>query len=1045
MINFFQHRMGFLQSCACIAMLLLMLPATQGEELNHASDYLISVWQTDDGLPQNEVTSLAQTPEGYLWIGLLHGGLARFDGVQFAQYTPFNTPEIQAIEVQSLATDSRGTLWIGPSDASLTTWREGRFTLQRTPQSDGGLRLQSFLTGDNSNIVLAAFNRSLLLGSFQSNSIGWSVIRPPSTYALPLYAADSKGTIWYCNRQRHLTQLAINPSHTDFTTKDFDVGGISAICPNSEGRITIGTSSGIAVWTGEDFEDITPTNSVNSIDVTRMTVAKDGGLWVLESGWIRKLVGSQWTAECRIADIKYRPRSGYFFPDNEGGVWLVSIGEAIWHVSSNGAVAKFTELEGLPSTQITAWLVDRDGNTWFGTSGKGLIRIRKRLFNSLNSSAQSAGAIRSVAEDRNGTLWLGTAAGEVFFLAGTNWSRLELEKLYKSPKTDAVIDPDVENRLWISTMQSGFMLKDGDNLERLSIPRAGPGARVIFHDTHGRVWLGSEFGLAYWQNNQLRKFTTEETGPRCHVTGITEDAKGAVWITTAGCNLMCLSGTNLTTYHSTNSSPKCRFWCALAETNGAIWIGTLGGGLVLFENGGFTHFTTDDGLPDDNINQLLHDDVGNLWGGSLNGIFRIHRRQIAELVRGKKIKIECESFSRSDGLPTVECSGGAQPACWRGADNRLWFATMKGAVWVNPHEAKVGQQIPAVVLEDVLVDGKPAAPATSEQEPASFPDRYSPEASFTAKHVLQVLPGRHYLDINFSGINLSSPEKVRYRWRMDGVDTEWRNGGHSRNAAYSALPHGHFVFHVQASNGGEAWNTDEVKLMIIVLPHWWETWWFKGSLALAIVGLIVGAHRLRVHRLREIERLRLRLARDLHDDVGSKLGAIALLGELIEAEGGSSDGARVRQLATQTIDGLRDIVWFIDPSFDRLSDLVQRMENVAKPLLPGLELDFKQTGDFDSTHLPLAFRRNVIPILKESLSNITKHAKATRVEIRVHRGNGSFKLEIADNGHGFDQSIHSWGSGLRNIRQRAEAMHGTIEFQSSPGAGTRVRLTAPIP
>ena len=389
-------------------MLFLLLSVAKADEAgvlsNHAGDYLVSVWQTDDGLPQNEVTSLAQTPEGYLWIGLLHGGLARFDGVQFAQYTPFNTPELQAIEVQSLATDSQGTLWIGPSDASLTTWREGRFTLQRTPQSDGGLRLQSFLTDDNRKIVLAAFNRSLLSGSYQSNTITWSVIHPPSTYALPMYAADSSGRIWYCSRQRHLAQLTLNASPTNFTIKDFEVGGVSAICPNSEGWITIGTSSGIAAWTGEDFEDITPTNSVNSIDITRLTVAKDGSLWVLESGWIRKLVGNQWTAECRIADSKYRPRSGYFFSDNEGGVWLVSVGEAIWHVSSNGAVAKFTEPEGLPSTQITAWLVDRDGNTWFGTSGKGLIRIRKRLFNSLNSTAQPAGAVRSVAEDRNG-IW----------------------------------------------------------------------------------------------------------------------------------------------------------------------------------------------------------------------------------------------------------------------------------------------------------------------------------------------------------------------------------------------------------------------------------------------------------------------------------------------------------------------------------------------------------------------------------------------------------------------------------------------------------------
>jgi ligand-binding sensor domain-containing protein/signal transduction histidine kinase len=1040
------HRKVFCRSCACTAMLLFLLPTTKGDEAgvpsNHASDYLVSVWQTDDGLPQNEVTSLAQTPEGYLWIGLLHGGLARFDGSRFAQFTPFNTPELRAIEVQQIGVDSRGVLWIGPSDGSLTTWRGGEFQLQRPPQRDGGLRLQSVVISESNRVVLAAFNHTLLVGRPGVNPTNWTALRTPPACPIPSYSVDRQGAIWYRTKQNGVCRLD-HENFAEIATENVpQLRSVTAVCADATGHIVVGTTTGMVSWVDGTFQDCTPTNGPVPLNVRRMVCARDGGQWVLERGWIRKCVGRQWTVAANLSRDQFRPRGGQMFADAEGGVWLLSDGEAVWHVSATGRVAKFTESEGLPSTHITAWLQDREGNVWLGTAGKGIVRIRKRLFHLPNASKPSSFVVRSVAEDKTGALWVGTAAGEFLSLRGEDWIPLDLRSLCPLPMTDAVLCPDHENRLWMATMQGGVVVKEGDQLRRpFPAGAAGPGARILYPDHQNRVWLGSEYGLFCWQASGLRAFTPEEIGSPCHVTGIGEDADGAIWITTAGCSLFRFAGNALTRFRSASNPTTSRFWCVLPDQGGVVWIGTLGGGLVRFQSGKFDRLTVEGGLPDNNIGQLMDDRQGNLWARSRAGVFRVEKRQVSDFIRGVRQNIACEVFDRSDGLPTVECSGGLQPSCWQSAEGRLWFATIKGAVWVNPKDVQSTRLSPTIAMDEVWVDGKLINPTRMAADRASLATR---TAKFTTPTSLLIQPGQHYLDIHFIGINHSSPEKVRYRWQMEGVDTEWRSG-RNRNATYSALPHGKYVFHVQASNGSGVWGPAEARLSVVVLPHVWQTWWFQGLLGLSVMALLWGAHALRITRLREIERLRLRLARDLHDEVGAKLGAIALLGELIEGESGSADGTKVRQLALQTIDALRDIVWFIDPTFERLSDLVQRIEIVAKSLLPGFELKLQQTGDFDSTHLPLAFRRNVIPLLKESLRNITKHSGATRVEIHVQRRKGSFELSIADNGQGFDPAAPTWGNGLRNIRQRAAAMHAALDVQSTSGVGTRVTLTAPIP
>jgi signal transduction histidine kinase len=291
-------------------------------------------------------------------------------------------------------------------------------------------------------------------------------------------------------------------------------------------------------------------------------------------------------------------------------------------------------------------------------------------------------------------------------------------------------------------------------------------------------------------------------------------------------------------------------------------------------------------------------------------------------------------------------------------------------------------------------------------------------------------------------LSFLSPDKVQFKWRLLGVDRGWVEGGTERSASYSYLPPGNYEFFVQACNNDGVWNTQGAHLKFYVAPYFWQTWWFLTLATLAIAILLFIAYSIRISHLRGLERLRLRIARDLHDDVGANLGSMSLLAQVMEKHPSAEDARQIRSILSQTVDTMRDIVWFIDPQHERLSDLVTRMAETAKTMLVDIPYTFKQTGNFASAGLPLDFRRNIMPIFKESLHNIVKHSGATKVEITVSQTNGTFEFIVQDNGRGFATADRQAGNGLKNMRRRAAEMQAEFEISSDDAAGTRIKLTA---
>jgi hypothetical protein len=450
---------------------------------------------------------------------------------------------------------------------------------------------------------------------------------------------------------------------------------------------------------------------------------------------------------------------------------------------------------------------------------------------------------------------------------------------------------------------------------------------------------------------------------------------------------------------------------------------------------------------------MLEDNDGHLWMASDLGIARVSRQELNAFADGRRRSVNYVAFDRSDGLATAEV-GGIQPACLKARDGTLWFGTAKGAAYVDPTQLRVNSLPPPVMIDDVRIDGE----RVEAQSPAGR-EETSPGGPGAAAHSplgtrpwsqITLQPQQRRVEFSFTGLSFTAPTRVRFRYRMEGFDPDWVDGGATRSASYTRLPPGTYRFHVTACNNDGVWNEVGDSLAVVVVPAFHQTWWFLLLVLGAVAGLSSALFHVRLSRLKQLARLRGRIAGDLHDEIGSNLGGIILLSELAQHVPALPPEAQaslreINATAQHTAGAMRDIVWFLDPECDTLAAMVARMREFARPLLSGVECEFVVPGDLPLQSLPLEFRRNVLLTFKEILHNIVKHATATRVSIRVEVTGRRFTLRVQDNGRGFDPAAAASGHGLRSLHQRAVDLRGTFTVESGPGTGTVAALTVMLP
>jgi signal transduction histidine kinase/ligand-binding sensor domain-containing protein len=1066
---------------------LLVLPVAATVRGAATDDFQVQVWNTDDGLPHSTVMSIAQTPDGYLWLGTLLGGVSRFDGHRFVNFHPGNTPELRSIEIQKLLVDGQGTLWIGTVEGALISYRDGRFRFERQNTGTPGTWHSSVVSSSSNSVTLSANCGWLFRGQEINGTNRWETIQTPDASLTTIPCADSQGMIWYQNQAGQLCQIQGNQFVTITNPPGLGSQQINTLVADTRGRLWVGTDKGLAAWDGKKFVNMMPTNGEPELKVQQIAVCRDGSLWVLMDHELRKWREQQWVARVKNWEDGESKSSTYpqsltssltrrLLADSRGGLWVLHYGDGLWHVDAGGQVSRVLEAQGLPSALVESWFEDREGNMWLGLNNGGLACVRRRTFHTVWLTDEHPLA-HSICEDTAGAMWFGTSANSML-----RWRGGEFTRFTPPAETDVgfdtVVFPGDAGKLWVGNVQNGVLLLENEKFSR-PFPSADirQVARVIYQDRAGRLWIGSEFGLFCWEQGKLKSFTAADGFTAAYILAITEDAAGTVWIGTALGELWRYRDGKFANYRPQDTPTEVaaftaaaaadpmkehnrgalsggeRFWALHADNEGVIWIGTLGGGLLRFQNGSFTRYTSREGLPNEHISQVLEDGRGWLWLGTRVGIVRVNKTALNQFAQGETHSVSFTTYGKVDGLPTAECSGGGQPACWRSRDGRLWFATVKGAVWTDPSEIHLNPVSPPVVVEEVFVDGRRVTEGGQavERPAVPLPSR------------LTISPGRHYLDFKFTALSLTSPDKVRFKWRLAGLEPDWSRESDERSVSYSFLPPGDYEFQVKACNNDGAWNETGAVIKLTVRPYFWQTWWFKvmsGGAGLAVIlGSVLTAQRRRyrarmqvLERQHALERERTRIARDIHDEVGAKLTKIGKLTEFLDRQSAvaAPHHPTLRAVADTTRNLVRtmdEIVWAVNPRNDTLDNVVNYLVHYTEEFLEhtGVSCDLKVPFEISSAPVSAEVRHNLFKVTQEALNNAIKHGHPKRVRLQVAVVGNQLTLSLEDDGCGFNPATTAVGrNGLENMRQRMKSVGGSLQVTSTPGSGTRIQFDMAI-
>ena len=1029
-----------------LAMVFIGAPAGAG-------DYFTDVWTSENGLPDSSVTAVAQTPDGYLWVGT-YNGLARFDGVRFVTFDPANTPQLLHARVRGLFVDRRGTLWINTYDGSLTTFRNGIFTLERrNPRpSEAETTLVSATTND---VIFLTSRGGVFYKSLAAPAeTGWEDLTPTNRGLGALACADGTGALWYRDASARLWRM--QDRHFELMPDTAGLAGqtINCLATDAHGRLWAGTDQGMVAWAGTRFQTMTPTNGGLTGNVTSLYFTSDDHIWALADGRMRAAAGRRWLPEMpALKTILSGDLSGLEAQaDQRSGIWFFNYDGGLAHVGADGEAQQLASQAGFPKEFINCLVEDQEGNCWIGMRAVGLIRVRARRFQPVAEALEKAAGkvAKSVCVDRDRVLWVGTLGDGLERLADGRFTNMIIPAGAAIGSVFSVC-PDPAGRLWASADDEDLFVREHGGFHLVSPPVQG--VKALFTDSTGRIWAGTKSGLYYADSATPEHFHFFDGVPKHYVRALAEDRQGAVWAGTGKGELYCLVSNRATLFQPADVRDPGAIWSLLADPDGTIWAGTFRDGLLRFRGGKFTRYGKKAGLPDNVICQILDDGRGQLWLGSHRGIFSVAKTNLNDFAAGKSQFVPCVLYGRSDGLPSLECSGGYSPSAWRSqTDDRLWFTTTKGAVSIRPEEIRPNLTPPPVVIEEVLIDGR------SQTNPMiGRADTYRRPAK--AAPVLTVPPGRHQFEFRYTGLSLVAPERVRFRYQLEGADTDWIEAGQRRAVQYNLLPPGDYHFRVIACNSDGVWNETGSTIALKILPHFYETWWFRLLAALAIAGAVAGLARYSVtrklhqkleqlKRQRAVEQERTRIAKDLHDDLGSSLTLIAVLGDLAKTD---KTGQRIDKLsgtARAAVKSLDEIVWAVNPGNDTLMHLIDYAGQFATDYLraAGVRCLLDVSEQATRRELPANVRHNVFLVIKEALQNIVKHAHATEVWLRITASEPGLRVVIEDNGCGFDRRpADAWADGLRNMRQRLAEIGGSCAIQSHAGQGTSITIELPWP
>jgi signal transduction histidine kinase/ligand-binding sensor domain-containing protein len=976
-----------------------------------APNYFVRSWQSEAGLPQNKVTAVVQTHDGYLWVGT-YSGLARFDGMRFTTFDENNTPAMRSGRVTSLFEASDGTLWIGDESGQVTQYKDGTF--QAVP--------------------------------FHANWNGGKIAN---------ICADAVGDVWLLNESGQLARVkdgfVLNPEVGP-------VGKMVDMTRSAPGPIWVSRDGQVSMLENGRISSLRFDETVTNEYVQGICASRGGGLWVASDERIRKWKDGQWIKDLGNAPWSNAPLTR-LVETSSGALAAGTSEHGLYLVFPDNVYTplNFNRTSGFPSDWVISLCEDREGNLWAGIGGGGLVVLRPSNIETVSPPDRWHGrAVLSVCPGQDGALWVGTEGAGLYRFQNQKWTSFGFVRL-----NHGILNPyiwslaeDERERLWVGTWGGGLFVQDGDHFTFApGMENITPPMPALLHAQNGALWIGTTEGLLSYQSGQIAWFK-ESNGRALHdVRTIAEDQRGAVWFGMAGDGLACLENNNIRQFRKADGLSSDFIECLHFDRDGALWIGTFGGGLNRLKNGHFSVINRKQGLPNSVIGDIEEDGLGYFWMSSHDGIIRVSETELNRCADGEISEVHCLTYGVNDGLPTIECSEGLQPAGCRTSDGRLWFPTSKGLVAVDPQNVKKNASPPPVVIEAVWLDDQLVTGPTN-----TLP--------------LKIPPGRHRVDFQYTGLSFVAPEKVHFKYRLAGLDSGWLDAGTKRTVNYNYIPPGKYTFRVIACNNDDVWNEAGAKIAFEVLPYFWQTLWFRLlALSLTIVASssfvwFIARRRMRrklerLEQQRAIEQERARIAHDIHDDLGVHLTRITMLSE---SAGGELDNPvqvaaglnQIYNTSRELTRSMDEIVWAVNPRHDTMDSLASYLEKFAQDLLAtaGIRCRLDLPMQLPGWRLTAEVRHNLFLAFKEALHNVIKHSAASEVHIGLTPKTASFELVVEDNGRGFvpgikdktldDPSRFASGNGMENMTRRLAEVHGHCDIRSTPGQGTKVIFTVPL-
>lgn len=916
----------------------------------------------ENGLPQNTVQALAQTTDGFLWIGT-EVGLVRFDGNNFLTYDQNSKPALPGNDIQSLLPTPEGALWIGTTD--------------------GLARLQN---GDVSTFTTA-------------NGLPSNNIRAINQYP--------GGKVW----------VSAGGDVAQFDGKRFEkIEIVRSAKPGSDIVRSINLPNGTyafatttAVMTGHD----------KGIAI-RFSVGKD-------------LPGT------RIQSL---------FADRSGSLWIGTNAGLVRCAS--GKLDRFPLTDPLATASILSILEDHEGNLWVGTESNGLHILRDERFRTLGSrDGLSSDSTTTVVEDAAGTLWVGTSGYGLNAVtrSGAAFSKTRTFAVRDGLTSDIILSiaaaPDGD--LWIGTPDGLNRIRHGA-ITAFTTADGLPDdfIRSLHVDPDNSVWIGTRRGLAHLKSSGDTPHIdtyTQSTGLASDLVGaMARDTNGNLWVATLAGLSRLTNGSHpaITNFTTANGLSSNVITSLLARSNGSLLVGTQDHGWNLWNGQSFSP-VANPGQGQTTIHAILDDEKGHLWFATATGIARCDcdttGASATGLSRGGGMNSGCShwmEFGPADGLRTRQMATNSHPSAWRSRDGLLWFATPKGLVEVDPSHFPVNTVPPPVALVRFAVDDA---------------DQPLNDSS------LKIPAGHNHFEFDYSGLSFTAPQKVRYRYMLEGFDHQWTEAGSRRSAYYTSIPPGPYTFRVQAANNDGLWNTTGASLSFQLRPHFYQTIWFYLLLLAFAAALVFLAFRLRLLRaereFRAVLAERNRIAREVHDTLAQGyVGVSVQLEVLYELLRHNKTEAAVRHLDTtrqHVREGLADArqsIWALrsqDTGENTLPVQLRRATERANG--HGLEAAFNLYGAYRS--LPPGTEREILRIGQEAIHNVKKHAGAKHLTVQLEYGPAELALIVRDDGRGFESANGSSPAGhygLTGMRERADLIGGTLEVTSELGTGTTVHL-----